>query len=66
MTRYDSAASPQGRQMCQLSLCSKPSLRDEEPHPTRGDPVGAEHNGSKGLTLENQLPILRVSAELME
>jgi hypothetical protein len=31
----------------------------EEPHPTRGDPVYAEHSGSKGVNLEKQSPILQ-------
>jgi len=34
------------------SLHSRPSVRGEEPHPTRGGPVGVEHSGSKGLNLE--------------
>jgi hypothetical protein len=41
------------------SLHSRPSVRGEEPHPTRGDPVGAEHGGSKGVNLDKQSPILR-------
>ena len=30
-----------------------------KPYPTRGDPVCAEHNGSKGVNLEKNSPILR-------
>ena len=41
------------------SLHSRPSVRGEEPHPTRGDPVNAEHSGSKGINLEKQFPIRR-------
>jgi hypothetical protein len=59
MACYEPPASPQGQQMCELSLRPRPSVRGEEPHPTRGDPVGAEHSGSKGVNLEKQSPILR-------
>jgi hypothetical protein len=32
--------------------------RGVEPYPTKGDPVCAEHSGSKGVDLEKQSPIL--------
>jgi hypothetical protein len=35
------------------SLYPRPSVRDEEPHPTRRGPVCAQHSGSKGVNLEN-------------
>jgi len=35
------------------SLHARPSGRGEEPHPTRGDFVCAEHSGSKGVNFEN-------------
>ena len=41
------------------SLRPRPSVRGVEPHPTRGDPVNAEHSGSKGVNLEKQSPIPR-------
>jgi hypothetical protein len=49
----------QGRQMCQLSLRPKLSVRGEEPHPTRGDPVCTTHNESKRADLEKHSPISR-------
>lgn len=33
-------------------LYPRPSVRVEEPRPTRDDPVCAERNGSKGVNLE--------------
>jgi hypothetical protein len=41
------------------SLHPRLSVRGEEPHPTRGDPVGAEHGRSRGVNLDKQSPILR-------
>jgi len=41
------------------SLRPRPSVPVEEPHPTSGDPVYAEHSGSKEVNLEKQSPILR-------
>jgi len=35
------------------------SVHGEEPHPTRGDPVCAEHSRSKEVNLEKQSPILQ-------
>ena len=40
------------------SLHPRPSVRGYWPYPTRGDPVNAEHSGSKGANLEKQPPIL--------
>jgi len=34
------------------SLHPRPSVRGEEPHPTRGGLVGVEHGGSKGVNVE--------------
>ena len=48
-----------GRREYIASLHPRPSVRGEESHPTRGDPVYAEHSGSKGVILEKQSPILR-------
>jgi len=48
-----------GRCEYTASLHPRPSVRGEEPHPTRGDPVNAEHSGSKGINLEKQFLILR-------
>ena len=41
------------------SLHPRPSVHGEEPHPTGGEPVYAEHSGSTGVNLEKQSPILR-------
>jgi hypothetical protein len=35
------------------SLHPRESVSGEEPHPTEGDLVCAEHSGSKGVNLEN-------------
>jgi len=40
------------------SLHLRPSVRGDEPHPTRGGPVNAKHSGSTGVNLEKQSPIL--------
>ena len=37
-------------------LHPRPSVRGEEPHPTRGDLVCTEHSGSKGVNLEKTIP----------
>ena len=37
----------------------RPSVHGEQPQPTWGDPVCAEHSGSKGVNLEKQSPILQ-------
>ena len=39
------------------SLHSRTPVRDEEPYTKRGEPVNAEHSGSKGKNLEKQFPI---------
>ena len=41
------------------SLRPRPSARVDEPHPTSGDLVCAEHSGSKGVNLDKQSPFLR-------
>jgi hypothetical protein len=41
------------------SLHTRPSLRGEEPHPTRGDHFCAEHVESKAVNFEKQSPIQR-------
>ena len=38
---------------------ARPSVRGEEPHPTGGDPVCAEHSGSEEVNPEKQSQILR-------
>ena len=40
------------------SLLPRPSVRGEEPHPTRGGRY-TEHGGSIGVNPEKQSPILR-------
>jgi len=35
------------------SLCPRPSVRDEEPHPTSGDPVAQNTADLKVKTLKN-------------
>ena len=42
-----------------VSLHPRPPVHGEAPHPTGGEPVYAEHSGSKGVNLEKQSPILR-------
>jgi hypothetical protein len=32
------------------------SVHGEEPYPVRGDPVFAEHSGSKGVNFEKTIP----------
>ena len=41
------------------SLHSSPSVRGEESHPARDDPVCAEHSGSEGVNFDKQSPIIR-------
>jgi len=40
------------------SLPPRLSVHGEGPYPMRGDPVCAEHSGSKGVNLGKQSPIL--------
>jgi hypothetical protein len=41
-----------GRSEYKASLYPRPSVHGEEPHPTGGDPVCAEHSRSKEINLE--------------
>ena len=55
-----------GRREYIASLHPRTSVRGEEPHTTRGDPVYAEHSGSKGEILEKQSPNLRCGCRAYE
>jgi len=61
--RYPFLLSRGGRPEYTASLHPRPSVRGEEPHPTRGDPVYAEHSGSKEKSLKNNPPSYGVGAE---
>jgi hypothetical protein len=53
-----------GRCLYIASLHPRPSVRGEEPHPMRSDPVCAEHSGSNTVNLEKQSLILRCAVPM--